>query len=128
MSALHVMTAAAEQAWLETWTAGPTEPKGSGLPAGAKAPDIRLTDHEHGLPCPFLCDPHLMAYRDYGAGQWPVERILYDAPAQFWTHRRDIGQAFPDRRRESGRPLVDDPWRASGFPEPRLLAAAAWLS
>jgi hypothetical protein len=40
MSATDEMTAAAEQTWLDTWTAGPTEPEGSGLPAGAKAPDL----------------------------------------------------------------------------------------
>ena len=215
MSAVDVLTSAAEQAWLEAWTAGPTQPEGSGLPAGAEAPDLRLVDHtgvmrrlsdfwaegpallmfwrhfgcgcgvhraarlreeydayrtnglqpvivaqgeperaaayhrEHGLPCPILCDPHLMAYRDYGVGQWPVERILYDAAAEYWTHQRDIGRAFQDRRRESGLPMVDDPWRASaefvigrsgvirlpylyqyceGFPDPRLLTAAARLS
>jgi peroxiredoxin len=214
-SAADEMTAAAERRWLDTWTAGPTEPEGSGLPAGAKAPELRLVDHtgatrnlsdlwadgpallmfwrhfgcgcgveraarlrkeydayravglqpvvvaqgeperaaayhdEHSLPCPVLCDPELMAYRAYGVGQWPVERILYDAPAEFWTHERDIGRAFQDRRRESGRPLVDDPWRATAefvigrgglirlsylyqycedFPDPRLLTAAARLS
>ena len=105
--------------------------------------------HEHDLPCPVLCDPDLVAYRAYGVGQWAVERILYDAPAAFWTHQRDIGQAFQDSRRESGRSLVDDPWRAAAefvidrrgiirlpylyqycedFPEPRVLTAAARLS
>jgi peroxiredoxin len=215
VSPTEALTAAAEQSWLETWTAGPTEPEGSGLPAGARAPDLALADHtgtvrhlaefwsagpallmfwrhfacgcgftraarlreeydgyravgvqpvivaqgeperaaayhaEHGLPCPILCDPDLMAYRTYGVGQWPVERILYDAPAEFWSHQHDVGKAFQDRRRAEGRAPVDDPWRAiaeyvigrSGvirlpylyqycedFPDPRLLTTAARLS
>ena len=206
------MTAAAERTWLESWTAGPTEPEGSGLPVGAEAPDLRLLDHtgslrslsefwsegpavvmfwrhfgcgcgvdraarlceeyaaykdvglrpvivaqgdperaaayhlEHGVPCPILCDPDLMAYRAYGVGQWPVERILYDAPAQYWDHKRDVGRAFQDGRREAGRTPVDDPWRATAefvvgrggtvrlpylyqycedFPDPRVLTTAA---
>ena len=215
LSLSDVLTAAAEHTWLDAWTAGPTEPEGSGLPAGAAAPDLRLTDHtgadrrlselwaagpslvmfwrhfgctcgveraarlraehdtyltyglqpvvvaqgeperaaayhhEHGLPCPILCDPDLMAYRAYGVGQWSVERVLYDAPEELWSHPRDVGRAFQDRRRESGRAPVDDPWRAAAefvvgrsgairlpylyqycedFPDPRLLTAAARLS
>jgi hypothetical protein len=105
--------------------------------------------HEHDLPCPVLCDPDLMAYRAYGVGQWPVERILYDAPSEFWGHSYDVGHVFQDRRRASGRPTVDDPWRASAefvvgrrgvvrlpylyqycedFPTSRLLTTAARLS
>jgi peroxiredoxin len=209
------MTAAAERTWLDTWTAGPTEPEGSGLPAGSSAPDLQLADHtgvlrrlsdfwsggpallmfwrhfgcgcgvtraarlreeydayravgltpvvvamgeperaaayhhEHGLPCAILCDPDLMAYRAYGVGQWPVERILHDAPAEFWGHQHDVGRSLQDRRRASGRPLVDDPWRATAefvigrrgvirlpylyqycddHPPPRLLTTAARLS
>ena len=214
MSVTDDMTAAAERTWLDTWTAGPTEPEGSGLPAGTSAPDLELADHtgavralsdfwsegpallmfwrhfgcgcgvdraarlrdeydayravgltpvivaqgeperaaayhrEHGLPCPLLCDPDLMAYRAYGVGQWPVERILYDAPAEYWAHQRDLGRSFQDRRREAGRPPVDDPWRATAefvidrdgvvrlpyvyqycedFPDPRVLTTAALL-
>ncbi len=208
-------TAAAERRWLDTWTAGPTEPEGSGLPSGAAAPDLELPDHtgvvrtlselwaeepvllmfwrhfgcgcgyerarrlrqeyddyravglrpvivaqgeperaaayhrEHELPCPVLCDADLMAYQAYGVGQWRVERVLYDAPEQFWTHSPDVGRAFQDRRREAGRPPVDDPWRATAefvigtggvvrlsylyqycedFPDPRVLTTAARMT
>jgi len=215
MLTIDETSAAAERRWLDTWTAGPTEPEGSGLPVGAKAPNLTLLDHtgsvrslsefwsegpallmfwrhfgcgcgftraarlkeeydayravglqpvvvaqgepdraaayhlEHGLPCPVLCDPDLMAFRAYGVGQWSVERILHSAPAEFWGHQRDVGQAFQDRRREGGRPPVDDPWRATAefvigrrgvvrlpylyqycedFPLARLLTTAARLS
>src|SRR4051794_8912323 len=163
MSLIQETTAAAERSWLDHWTAGPTEPEGSGLPIGTRAPDLELTDHtgarqslsqfwaegpallmfwrhfgcgcgveraarlrneydayraagltpvvvgqgeperaaayhrEHALPCPLLCDPDLMAYRAYGVGQWPVARILYDAPAQFWTHEPALGRSFQQR-------------------------------
>ena len=68
---------------------------------------------EHDLPCPVLCDPDHDAYRAYGIGQWPVERILFDAPAEYWSHPRDLGVSFQNGRREQGRPPVDDPWRAT---------------
>jgi peroxiredoxin len=103
----------------------------------------------HDLPCPVLSDPNRKAYRAYGVGQWPVERILYDAPASFWTHAHDEGASFQEARREQGRPLVDDPWRAMAefvvrpggivqlpylyqycedYPDPRVLTTAARLS
>jgi peroxiredoxin len=215
MLTIEETSAAAERRWLDTWTAGPTEPEGSGLPRGAAAPDLALRDHtgaarrlsefwsegpallmfwrhfgcgcgftratqlrrdlaayravglrpvvvaqgeperaaayhlEHRLPCPVLCDPDLMAYRAYGVGQWSPERILHSAPSEFWGHQHDVGRAFQDRRRERGRPPVDDPWRATAefvigrrgevrlpylyqycedFPPARLLTTAARLS
>ena len=215
MNVTDEMTAAAEEEWLDTWTAGPTEPEGSGLPAGTVAPDLALSDQtgvvrslsdywseqpvllmfwrhfgcscgtdrakrlkeeyddyravglrpvilargeparaaayhrEHSLPCPILCDPDGMAYRAYGVGQWAVERVLYDAPAEYWAHPRELGEAFQAQRRDAGRPPVDDPWRATAefvigdggvvrlcyryqycedFPDARVLITAARLS
>lgn len=66
----------------------------------------------HGLPCPVLCDPQHEAYRAWGIGQWPVERVLFDAPREYWDHPYDLGVAFQDERRSQGKPPVDDPWRA----------------
>jgi peroxiredoxin len=213
--ALEALTVAAEQQWLASWTAGPTEGEGASLPSGTEAPDLALLDHlgqertlsefwadgpallmfwrhfgcgcgveragrliieyedhlaagltpvivtqgepvraaayrtEHGLPCPVLCDPDLTAYRAYGIGQWGVERVLYDAPAALWSHPNDLGVALQNDRREKGRPMVDDPWRAvaefiigrdghvrltcsyqycEDFPDPRVLTTAARLS
>lgn len=104
---------------------------------------------EQNLPCPVLCDPDHVAYRAYGIGQWPVERVLYDAPPEYWSHPHDLGASFQNSRREDGRPPVDDPWRAAAefvigsdgrvrlsysyqycedFPDPRVLTTAARLS
>lgn len=104
---------------------------------------------EYGLPCPILCDPDHVAYRAYGIGHWNIERIVPDAPPVFWDHPRDVGASFQSERRELGRPLVDDPWRAvkefvvgsnglvrltyayqycEDFPNPQVLATAARLS
>jgi peroxiredoxin len=214
MTLVAELTAAAEAEWLDRWTRGPTEDEGSGLPAGAKAPDLILADHtgqehllsefwagrpallmfwrhfgcrcgfaraerlraevtdyrdaglnpvivaqgepvraaayraEHGLACPVLCDPDHDAYRAYGIGQWAVERILSEAPPVFWSHPRQAGVDFQNSRRAEGRPLVDDPWRATAefvispaglvrlcyfyqycedFPPPRVLTTAARL-
>lgn len=104
---------------------------------------------EHHLPCPVLCDPDHRAYRAYGIGQWPPERVLFDAPAEYWAHPRDLGESFQEGRRAEGRPPVDDPWRAVGefvistdglvrlsysyqycedFPDSRVITTAARLS
>lgn len=104
---------------------------------------------EHALPCPILCDPEHVAYRAYGIGQWSVERVLFDAPPEYWSHPRDLGVSFQNGRRAQGRPPVDDPWRAvaefvigsnglvrlcysyqscEDFPDPRVLTTAARLS
>ena len=100
----------------------------------------------HTLPCPVLSDPDHAAYRAYGLGQWSPERVLYDAPDSYLDHSRALGAEFQAERRLGGRPLVDDPWRATGefvigidgtvalayvyqyredFPDSRLLTAAA---
>ena len=100
----------------------------------------------HELPCPVLSDPDHAAYRAYGLGQWTPERVLYDAPAVYLEHPRGLGTEFQAKRRLDGRPLVDDPWRATGeyvvgtdgrvalpyvyqycedFPDSRLLTSAA---
>ena len=215
MTRIEEFTAAAESAWLERWTTGPTEDEGFGLPKGRAAPDLSLLDHvgvprnlsefwadgpalimfwrhfgcscgaerarrlvdeyrdyrEAGLtpvivsqgeperasayrdvqrlPCPVLCDPGLVAYRAYGIGQWAVERVLFDAPSEFWRHQRELGADFQASRRAAGQPPVDDPWRgmaefvvgADGlvrlpyayqhcedYPDPRVLTTAARLS
>ena len=212
---LEELTAEAESEWLALFTAGPTEPEGSGLRGGTAAPDLVLSDHtgasrslsefwadqpalvmfwrhfgcgcgidraarlleeypayreaginpvivaqgeparaaayrdQFGLPCAVLCDPDHDAYRAYGLGHWAVERVLFDAPVEFWTHPQDLGASFQDDRRAGGRPLVDDPWRATGefiigtdgsvrlahlyqhcedFPEPLVFTAAAQLA
>jgi hypothetical protein len=117
---------------------------GQGEPARAAA--YRT---EHQLSCPVLCDPDHVVFRAYGVGQWPVERVLYDAPAKFWSHPRDLGVQFQDSRRAGGRVPVDDPWRAvaeyvigadgrvrlgymyqycEDFPNPAVLTTAAVLS
>lgn len=212
---LDSLSAAAQVAWLDTWTAGPTEPEGVGLPAGASAPEVVLPDHtgkqvrlsdlwsaqpvllmfwrhfgcgcgvdratrlkaeyedyraaglapvvvaqgeperaaayraEQALPCPVLCDPDHVAYRAFGIGQWRPERVLFDAPEEYWRHPRHLGESLQKDRRAQGRPLVDDPWRATAefviarggevrlcysyqycedFPDPRVLTAAARLT
>jgi hypothetical protein len=95
-----------------------------------------------------LCDPDHRAYRAYGVGQWPVERVLFDAPSEYWAHLRDLGVSLLESRREAGRPPVDDPWRAAAefviaadglvrlshlyqhcedYPAPRVFATSARL-
>jgi peroxiredoxin len=104
---------------------------------------------EQDIPCAVLSDPGHRAYRAYGLGHWTVERVLFDAPPEYWRHERELGAGFQRDRRAQGRPPVDDPWRAVGefvvgvdgrvrlpyayqycedFPDPRVLTVAARLS
>ena len=104
---------------------------------------------QQGLPGAVLCDPDHVVYRAYGVGQWPVAKVLYDAPPEYWKHERELGASFQNGRRDEGRPPVDDPWRATAefvigsdglirlmhqyqhcedFPEPRVFTTAALAS
>jgi len=62
----------AEAEWLDGWTAGPTEDQGSGLPSGAKAPDLALADHtgQERLLSEFWAGQPalLMFWRHFGCG------------------------------------------------------------
>ena len=69
---------------------------------------------EHGLDVPMLCDPTLEIYRAYGLVDATVSQVLFDAPESMWSHDRASGEAFMAARRESGRPLVDNPWMLPG--------------
>ena len=214
MTELTSASVAAETAWLDRWSAGPTETDLAPLRDGSAAPDLSLPDHTgrvrqlsdfwsrapallmfwrhfgcscgatraarleaewsdyrdagltpviialgdpvrasayrvaHALSAPMLCDPQAQAYRAFGVGHWAVERVLYDAPAPFLSHSREVGKAFQDGRRRRGNPPVDDPWRAvaefvitppgrirlaygyqycEDFPDPRVITTAARL-
>ena len=96
-----------------------------------------------------MCDPNHLVYRTYGIGQWPVERVLFDARPEYWDHPRNLGASVQNDRRQTGRAPVDDPWRAvaeyvvgtnglvrlaytyqycEDFPDPRVLTTAARMS
>ena len=117
---------------------------GQGEPARALAYKQNYT-----LDVPLLTDPTLGVYRSYGVGQWQPEQVLFDAPPEFWSHSKEVGEQFLADRREQGRPLVDDPWRATAefvisaggtvrlgysyqycedFPDPRVLTTAGRLA
>lgn len=104
---------------------------------------------KYSLDVPVLTDPTLNVYRAYGVGQWQPEQVLFDAPPEFWTHTKEVGEQFLVARRDQGRPLVDDPWRATAefvistggtvrlsyayqycedFPDPRVLTTAGRLA
>ena len=69
---------------------------------------------EHGIECPVLCDPDFRAYRAFGLREGQLSQILFDAPEDFWTHSREIGEQFAENRRQQGRPPVDSPWLLPG--------------
>jgi peroxiredoxin len=117
---------------------------GQGEPARAAA-----YAEEHDITVPLLLDPTAEVYRAYGVGHWQPEQLLFDAPVEYLAHPRGLGQSLLEARRAEGRPMVDDPWRASAefiveqggairfgfsyqycedFPDPRVLTAAARLA
>jgi peroxiredoxin len=69
---------------------------------------------QNGIDCPVLSDPDYRAYRAYGLREGKVSQILFDAPEEFWSHSREVGEQFAHDRREQGRTLVDNPWLLPG--------------
>lgn len=68
---------------------------------------------EHGLEAMILCDPNHDVYRAYGIGHWVFQQImLSDPPEEYLADPVGWGAAIQVQRREAGRPIVDDPWRA----------------
>jgi DNA-directed RNA polymerase subunit H (RpoH/RPB5) len=69
---------------------------------------------EHGLEATILCDPDHDLCRAYGIGRWQFQQIkLSDPLREYLDASVGWAAAIQQQRRESGRPLVDDPWRAT---------------
>lgn len=104
---------------------------------------------EHSLEVDILCDPSYDTYRAYGLLHLEVSQVLFDAPEEFWTHDEPHAEQLIRARRDSGRPMVDDPWRQPGefvidtdgrirlayryqycedYPDPRVLTTAIRLA
>ena len=66
------------------------------------------------LECPILVDGDESAYRTYGLLDATVSQVLFDAPAEMWSHDRATGEEFVRARHEQGRPVVDNPWLLPG--------------
>lgn len=82
---------------------------GQGEPARAAAYKA-----EHELEATVLCDPGHDLFRAYGIGHWEFQQImLSDPPQAYLDDPVGWGAAIQAQRRETGRPLVDDPWRAT---------------
>ncbi|MGB7859655.1 MAG: redoxin domain-containing protein [Acidimicrobiia bacterium] len=67
----------------------------------------------YGLPVPVLADPEYQTHKAFGLSHWSKEQVLYDAPEEYCTITREIGEQFAEDRRMMDRPLVDDPWMQS---------------
>jgi peroxiredoxin len=103
----------------------------------------------YGLPSPVLADPEYTTHQAFGLSHWSKEQVLYDAPDEFCTITKEIGEEFQESRRTEERPLVDDPWMQSAefvvrsdsvvrvaylynycedYPDPRIFTTAARLA
>jgi peroxiredoxin len=65
---------------------------------------------KYSLPCLVLCDPERDAYDAYGLVEGKPSQILFDAPDELLNCDYDAGLALAAKRRELGRPFVDNPW------------------
>lgn len=104
---------------------------------------------KHGISVPVLADTTADVYRAYGVGHWQPEQVFFDAPEEYLAHPPALGRSLMEDRRQLGRPMVDDPWRASAefvitstgtvrlgysyqycedFPDPRVFTSAARLA
>lgn len=104
---------------------------------------------QYGLQPPVLADPDYATHRAYGLSHWSREQLLYDAPDEFCSLSREVGESFQEQRRQMERSLVDDPWMQSAefvvdtagvvrvayyfnycedYPDPRVFHTAARLA
>jgi len=65
---------------------------------------------KHSLPCLVLCDPEQDAYDAYGLVEGKPSQVLFGASDELLNGDYDAGMALADKRRELGRPFVDNPW------------------
>jgi peroxiredoxin len=62
------------------------------------------------LPCLVLCDPEHGAYDAYGLLEGKSSQVMFDATEDLLNCDYEAGVALAEKRRELGRPLVDNPW------------------
>jgi peroxiredoxin len=74
---------------------------------------VRAYKERYQLPTPVLADPDYRTHKAFGLSHWSREQVLYDAPDEYCSLSRAVGEEFQETRREMGRPLVDDPWMQS---------------
>jgi peroxiredoxin len=90
---------------------------GSGLNVVVVAPGelerVVAYKERYGLQPAVLADPGYKTHRAYGLSHWSKEQALYDAPDEYCSLTREVGETFQAERREMGRSLVDDPWMQS---------------
>ena len=65
---------------------------------------------KYTLPCLVLCDPDLDAYDAYGLLEGKPSQVMFDASEELLNCDYEAGVALAEKRRELGRPLVDNPW------------------
>jgi peroxiredoxin len=65
---------------------------------------------KYSLPCLVLCDPEEVAYDAYGLLEGKSSQVMFDASEDLLNCDYEAGVALAEKRRELGRPLVDNPW------------------
>jgi peroxiredoxin len=65
---------------------------------------------KYSLPCLVLCDPEHGAYDAYSLLEGKSSQVMFDATEDLLNCDYEAGVALAEKRRELGRPLVDNPW------------------
>ena len=67
----------------------------------------------HDLPVPVMADPDYRTHKAMGLSHWSKEQILYDAPQEYCSISKEMGERQIEERRGTAYALVDDPWMQS---------------
>lgn len=67
----------------------------------------------HHLPVTIMADPEYTSHKAFGLSHWSKEQVLYDAPEEYCSITREVGEGFQNGRRDGVYNLVDDPWMQS---------------
>ena len=67
----------------------------------------------HDLPVQIMADPDYASHKAFGLSHWSKEQVLYDAPDEYCSISKEIGEEFQAGRRDGVYNLVDDPWMQS---------------
>jgi len=67
----------------------------------------------HDLPVQIMADPDYTSHKAFGLSHWSKEQVLYDAPDEYCSISKEIGEEFQAGRRDGVYNLVDDPWMQS---------------
>ncbi|OLS20064.1 MAG: putative peroxiredoxin bcp [Candidatus Heimdallarchaeota archaeon LC_3] len=74
----------------------------------------KIYAEKYQIPCTILCDPEYKAYETFGLLEGDPFLFLFDAPDNLINREEEATNEIIKSRRETGQPLVDNPWQLQG--------------